>query len=309
LKRKRRTGIGRWSALIVLTAASTLPLTGLAQASTTKNPNPSPTASASPNPSAPADGSSNKPLTSGKPGGTCTVTRTGHLTDCQKPVAKGKLPPGARNPGTVGQPVKDLASLVDARTWTTGGGNTFPGAEAPYGMVQWSPDTMPDRNAGGGYSFTDTTLTGYSLTHVSGPGCGAAGDVPILPVTGALPSGTDPNNVTTPFSHTNEVAQAGYYSAQSNGTTDPITSEFTATEHSSMGRFTFPATTAAGFDIKLQDSQTTVTADSAQIVGNDEISGSVTTGDFCGESSNDGQSQLYTVYFDIKFNQPFTSSR
>ena len=73
-----------------------------------------------------------------------------------------------------------------------------------------------------------------------------------------------------------------------------------------MGRFTFPSESDAGFDIKLQDSQTTVTADTAQIVGNDEVQGSVTTGDFCGECVNDGQSQLYTVYFDIKFNQPFS---
>ena len=35
----------------------------------------------------------------------------------------------------------------------------------------------------------------------------------------------------------------------------------------------------------------------------------MTTGDFCGEGVNDGQSQLYTVYFDIKFNQPFSSSQ
>jgi predicted alpha-1,2-mannosidase len=236
------------------------------------------------------------------------VTTSGRLTDCQRPVAKSKLPSGAMNTGTVSQPVSNLASLVDTRTWTTGGGNTFPGAEAPYGMVQWSPDTMPNRNAGGGYGYTDTTLTGYSLTHVSGPGCGAAGDVPILPVTGALPSG-NPNNVTTPFSHTGEVAQAGYYSASSNGSTDPITSEFTATDHSSMGQFTFPSGSDAGFDIKLQDSQTTVSSDTAQIVGNDEVQGSVTTGDFCGESVNDGQSQQYKVYFDIKFNQPFTSSQ
>ena len=201
------------------------------------------------------------------------MTSRGDLTDCQKPVATGKLPSGARDKGTVGQPVSDLASLVDTRTWTTGGGNTFPGADAPYGMVQWSPDTLPDRNAGGGYSYTDTTLTGYALTHVSGPGCSAAGDVPILPVTGALPSG-DPNDVTTPFSHTGEVAQAGYYSAQSNGSTDPITSQFTATTHSSMGQFTFPSGSDAGFDIKLQDSQTSVTADTAQIVGNDEVQGS-----------------------------------
>ncbi|HEV3379872.1 MAG TPA: GH92 family glycosyl hydrolase, partial [Trebonia sp.] len=236
------------------------------------------------------------------------MTAKGLITDCQQPVAKSRIPAGAKNAATLSPSASDLASLVDTRTWTTGGGNTFPGADVPYGMVQWSPDTLPDRNAGGGYSYTDTTLTGYSLTHVSGPGCGAAGDVPILPVTGALPSG-NPNNVTTPFSHTGEVAQAGYYSASSNGSTDPITSEFTATTHSSMGQFTFPTGSDAGFDIKLQDSQTTVTADTAQIVGNDEVQGSVTTGDFCGESSNDGQTGEYTVYFDIKFNQPFTSSQ
>jgi predicted alpha-1,2-mannosidase len=281
-------------------------LTGLAQAGTTA----SPSTSASLNPSAAVGGSgaSAKPLTAGKPGSTCEVTRTGRITDCQQPVAKGALPAGAKNTSIMGQQVQDLASLVDTRTWTTGGGNTFPGAEVPYGMVQWSPDTLPDRNAGGGYSYTDTTLTGYSLTHVSGPGCAAGGDVPILPVTGALPSGTDPNSVTTAFSHAGEVSQAGYYSAQSNGT-DAITSEFTATTHSSMGQFTFPQGSDAGFDIKLQNSQTAVTSDTAQIVGNDEVQGSVTTGDFCAESNNDGQVQQYTVHFDIKFNQPFTSSQ
>ena len=312
MKWKRRPSIGRLPGLIVLTAASILMLSGLAQASASPSPNtsPSPSASPSPNPSAPAGGSSTtaKSLGSGKRGGTCMVTRTGHLAHCQKPIGKSELPAGAKNASAVAQPVQDLASLVDTRIWTTAGGNTFPGADVPYGMVQWSPDTMPDRNAGGGYSYTDTTLDGYSLTHLSGPGCGAAGDVPILPVTGALPSGTDPNNVTTPFSHTNEVAQAGYYSAQSNGP-NTITSEFTETTHSAMGRFTFPSTTSAGFDIKLQDSQNGDAGDSAQIVGNDEVQGSVTSGDFCGESNNDGQSQLYTVYFDIKFSEPFTSSQ
>ncbi|HSZ40884.1 MAG TPA: GH92 family glycosyl hydrolase [Trebonia sp.] len=296
-----------------MTAASTLMLAGVAQASTTPSASasarPSPSASAAPSAPAGASGSGAvTPVTAGKPGGTCAVTKTGHLTDCQQPVATSKLPAGARNKSTMNPSASDLASLVDTRTWTTGGGNTFPGADVPYGMVQWSPDTLPDRNEGGGYSYTDTTLTGYSLTHVSGPGCGAGGDVPILPVTGALPSG-NPNNVTTPFSHTGEVAQAGYYSASSNGTTDPITSQFTATTHSSMGQFTFPSGSDAGFDIKLQDGQNTTTADTAQVVGNDEVEGSVTSGDFCGESVNDGQSQLYTVYFDIKFNQPFTTSQ
>ena len=80
---------------------------------------------------------------------------------------------------------------------------------------------MPNRNAGGGYSFGDTTLTGYTLTHISGPGCGAAGDVPILPMTGALPDRQPERRDRRRSANTGEVAQAGYYSAQSNGPPTP----------------------------------------------------------------------------------------
>jgi predicted alpha-1,2-mannosidase len=237
----------------------------------------------------------------------CAKNGEGHLTNCARPVAASKLPAAAKSSATVSQTPSDLASTVDTRTWTSGGGNTFPGADVPFGMVQWSPDTYPDRNAGGGYGYGDTELMGYSLTHLSGPGCGAGGDVPILPMTGALPSG-NPNNDMTSFTNTGEVAQAGYYSAQSN-MPNTITSEFTATAHSAMGRFTFPKTTAADFLLELQNSQNGDAADSAQIVGNNEVMGSDTSGDFCGESNNDGQSQLYTVYYDIIFSQSFTASQ
>ena len=195
---------------------------------------------------------------------------------------------------------------MDTRTWTSGGGNTFPGADVPFGMVQWSPDT-PNGGAGGGYDINSTSLMGFGLTHISGPGCGAAGDVPILPMTGALPSG-DPNSVTTPLSHTGEVAQAGYYSVQSNQPST-ITSEFTATPHSSMGRFTFPSTASGDLLIKLMDSQNGDSASSATVVGNDEVMGSDTSGNFCGETNNRGQPQQYTVYFDIVFSQPFIASQ
>jgi predicted alpha-1,2-mannosidase len=239
----------------------------------------------------------------------CVTTSSGRAAHCAKRVPASRLPRGARdkrrlqNPGTNG----NLASLVDTRTWTSGGGNTFPGAEAPFGMVQWSPDTVPTYNAGGGYDYSDTKLWGYSLTHVSGPGCGAAGDVPMVPTTGALPSG-DPNQITTAFSHTNEVAQAGYYSAQSNQP-NTVTSEFTATPHSSMARFTYPSTTQADFLIKLMASQNGDSGDTVKVIGNNEIQGSDTSGNFCGETNNDGQSQEYTVYFDITFDQPFTASQ
>ena len=237
----------------------------------------------------------------------CTIEKTGHISQCQARLPVDKLPKGARDHAKVATPVQDPATMVDTRTWTTGGGNTFPGADVPFGMVQWSPDTSPNNNAGGGYSFGDESLLGYSLTHVSGPGCGAAGDVPILPMTGALPSG-DPAKSTTSFTNTGEVAQAGYYSAESN-LPNTITSDFAETPHSAMGQFTFPSTTAADFLVKLMASQNGDSATSAKIVGNDEIQGSVTSGNFCGETNNDGQSQLYTVYFDMVFNQPFTASQ
>ena len=92
-------------------------------------------------------------------GTACGKTATGSLTDCPKPLSETQLPAGAKNPAIVNQPVSDLAPLVDTRTWTSGGGNTFPGAEVPFGMVQWSPDTLPNRNAGGGYSYGDTSST------------------------------------------------------------------------------------------------------------------------------------------------------
>ncbi|MGI5227759.1 GH92 family glycosyl hydrolase [Actinoallomurus sp. CA-142502] len=231
---------------------------------------------------------------------TCAKAADGRLIDCPKPLAAKALPKAAKDTSTLAS-VSDPATLVDTRTWTTGGGNTFPGADVPYGMIQWSPDTMPHRNAGGGYNYGDEELTGYSLTHVSGPGCGAAQDVPILPITGDLPSG-DPNDATTAFTNAGEVAQAGYYSAQSN-LPDTITTQLTETPHSAMGRFTFPSTTQAGFLIKLMDSQNGDSASSARIVGTNEIKGSDTSGGFCGDSHQ------YTVYYDIVFDHPFTTSK
>jgi predicted alpha-1,2-mannosidase len=174
-------------------------------------------------------------------------------------------------------------------------------------MVQWSPDTKPRDSLGGGYDRVDNRLWGYSLTHVSGPGCPAAGDVPMLPLTGPLPAG-NPNRITTPFSHIGEVAQAGYYSAQSNGA-QTVTSSFTATTHSAMGRFSYPATPRAGLLIKLQASQNGDDGDSVTVIGNNEIQGSDTSGDFCNETSAGGQLQQYTVYFDIVFDRPFTASQ
>src|SRR5262249_2290984 len=89
--------------------------------------------------------------------------------------------------------VSDPAALVDPFIGTAGGFNTFPGADVPFGMLQWSPDSTNSRHDGGGYDHGDGSFRGFSLTHMSGPGCGGYGDIPILPITGGVPSG-DPGS-------------------------------------------------------------------------------------------------------------------
>jgi predicted alpha-1,2-mannosidase len=198
--------------------------------------------------------------------------------------------------------VSDPASLVNTLIGTTAGGNMFPGADVPFGMLQWSPDTSPDRSPGGGYEHNDTQIIGFSLTHLSGPGCGLMGDIPILPMTGGLPSG-DPGAHTEPLSHAGEVGTAGYYSVQSGS--PAITTELTATLHSGMARFTFPATRNANVLIKLLASENGNVGSSATVVGTNEVKGSTRSGFFC-KRPTDPQ---YTLYFDVVFDRPFVSSQ
>jgi predicted alpha-1,2-mannosidase len=297
--RKAGWAIAAVAALVLAVLSAAQARAAAPAGSVSAAPSPSPAASAPPGASALKRPGGQKPA--------CVEGTNGRPQGCAPALPPASIPGGAKNKAAVTAPVSSPAGLVDTRTWTSSGGNTFPGADVPFGMVQWSPDTMPTYNAGGGYQYGDESLWGYSLTHLSGPGCGAAGDVPILPMTGSLPGG-DPSQATTSFTNTAEVAQAGYYSAQNN-LPNAITSQFAATPHSSMGVFTFPKTTAADFLIKLMGSQNGDSASSATVVGNNEIMGSDTSGNFCGETNNDGQSQLYTVYFDIVFSQPFTASQ
>jgi hypothetical protein len=92
---------------------------------------------------------------------------------------------------------------------TDGGGNTFPGATLPFGMIQWSPDTNTDA----WYYHHDKQITGFSLTHVSGAGCPLYGDFAVLPTTGEF--STSPGTGIAPyaaaFDHSKEEAHPGYY--------------------------------------------------------------------------------------------------
>ena len=282
MRRKRANGIRRLPAVLILTAAGALGLSGIANAAT---PSPSPSATPSLGPSAgPSAAVSPGSGATAKKGITCTVTNTGHLTDCQKPVTSSKLPPGARNNVTVGQPASDLASLVDTRTWTTGGGNTFPGADVPFGMVQWTPDTRAQpqrrrrlqlRRHHAHRLQPDAHLrTGLRRRRRRADPAGHRGAARRRP--------EQRDHARSPTRARSRRRATTRRRATGPPTPSPRSSprRRTARWASSRSR----RTSDAGFDIKLQDSQTNVSSDTAQIVGNDEVQGSVTTGDFCGEA-------------------------
>ncbi len=198
-------------------------------------------------------------------------------------------------------PVDKVDPLVGTSTTAIGGQiDTFPGADAPFGMLQWSPDT-PAQPAGGGYNYNDSAITGFSLTHLSGPGCNVGGDVSILPYLGALgtPLAPDLTKLQQPFAHAAEVAQPGYY--QSLIGAQPILSQLTVTQRSGLGRFTFPSSSSADFVINASSDQAGSGETTVQLANGRELTGSVTTGWFC------GMPDTHTVFFALQFDRPWAS--
>ena len=136
---------------------------------------------------------------------------------------------------------------------TGGHGHTFPGATVPFGMVQLSPDTFNDGwDWCSGYHADDTSIMGFSHTHLSGTGCGDLLDFLIMPRTGDVR--LVPGERTAPgtgyrsvFDKKTEVARPGYYSVElSNvGGGSRVKAELTATEHAGLHRYTFPASDSA----------------------------------------------------------------
>jgi predicted alpha-1,2-mannosidase len=139
-------------------------------------------------------------------------------------------------------------------------GHTFPGACAPFGLVQLSPDTdtIPYSNNGvynkdvyrycAGYQYLDKTIVGFSHTHFSGTGHSDLGDFLIMPTVGKLK--LNPGTADKPrsgyrshFSHATEKAEPGYYSVLLNDYN--ILAELTASPRVGFHQYTFPKTDSA----------------------------------------------------------------
>jgi predicted alpha-1,2-mannosidase len=224
----------------------------------------------------------------------------------------GTTPPAAADPADP-QPVVDPTALVNPLIGTANGGNVFPGAVLPFGMFSFSPENsrnVQTRTAApGGYLYSATKIRGFSVTHLSGTGCaGASGDIPFFPYAGAVttsPSADIRDAVyASTFSHANEAARPGFYSV----TLDSgARAELTATTRTGSGRFTFPAGKPATMLVRTSNSElvstdATVRVDAAART----VSGSVTSGNFCGYINPENRRSYYTLHFRAEFDQPFT---
>lgn len=188
-------------------------------------------------------------------------------------------------------------------------GKTFPGADAPYGMVQVSPNTITGGDNGSGYSYEHTSIEGFAFTQMSGIGWnGDLGNFLVMPTTGPLK--TFAGQLKNPeegyrslYDKSSEKATAGYYKVKL--TKYDITTEATAAPHSGMLRFTFPKNATSRIQIDLaRRVGGTASVEYVKVVNANTIEGWMKcTPDGGGWGDGLGHAE-YTVYFSAKFSKP-----
>ena len=125
-----------------------------------------------------------------------------------------------------------VCGYVDPFVGTAGTGHTFPSACVPFGLIQAGPDTgNGDWDHCSGYRYGDSSIFGFSQTHLNGTGCPDLGDVRILPfVAESVPESVS-------YDKSSESAKPGFYSVTLSG---GIKVEISATERCAIYRISYP---------------------------------------------------------------------
>lgn len=210
---------------------------------------------------------------------------------------------------------KDLLQYVNPLIGTEKMGHTYPGATAPFGAVQLSPDTdtisyeldgkynKDVYKYCAGYRYEDKTIVGFSHTHFSGTGHSDLGDFLVMPTVGKLKmnpgTADDPDSgFRSRFSHDEETAEAGYYAV--NLKDYKIKAELTSTTRTGFHQYTFPKSQDAHIILDLMhgiynyDDKTVWTY--VRVVNDTLITGYRQT---------NGWARTRTVYFAMSFSKPF----
>ncbi len=169
-------------------------------------------------------------------------------------------------------------------------GKTVPGASRPFGLLYWSPDMAKEVF----YLYDKPVTRGFSLTHISGPGCGLYGDAPIFPMMG-VPERSPvaaPGTYQTAFSHAGERAEPGYYEVKLDS---GIKVQLTAHMRSGIAEFHFPtAQTSRTLMIDLSRNLSREVYQTEIRIHGRMVTGSVSSGGLCGHQIR------YQVYFALE---------
>lgn len=209
------------------------------------------------------------------------------------------LLPTACGSGRITEPT-DYTAYVNPLIGTDFTGNTYPGAQVPFGMVQLSPDNgLPGWDRIAGYFYPDSTIAGFSHTHLSGTGAGDLYDISFMPVMLPATEAKQPLGIHSRFSHDDETAAAGYYQVRLNDY--DINVELTASERCGMQRYTFPQGEAAVILNLTKAMNWDATIDSRIAV--------VDSMTIEGYRFSDGWARNQRLWFRSRFSEPWDSFR
>ncbi|TKG94946.1 glycoside hydrolase family 92 protein [Puteibacter caeruleilacunae] len=201
----------------------------------------------------------------------------------------------------IGKVQQGYCKYVNPFVGTLGEGNTYPGAQVPFGMVQVSPDTEKWKwGAASGYEYSDSTIYGFSMLHLHGTGIPDMGDILFMPTVGKVQLESGKKDRSEPgylsgFSHNNECAFPGYYSVLLDDY--KVKAELTATNRAGMMRFTYPESDSAHVLLDLK-----------HVLRHNVVWSNVRVVDDCtivGMHQVKGWARERYVYFAAKFSKPF----
>ena len=194
----------------------------------------------------------------------------------------------------------DLLKKVNPFIGTAEHGHVYPGATVPFGSVQLSPDNGTQGwDWCSGYNWVDSTIVGFSHTHLSGTGIGDLCDILIMPTSKKVTWSevdNEPKNrpFLSKFSHQNEKAEPGFYQVLlENG----IHAELTAGIHTGIHRYTFSAGQLKSVIIDLGYA---INWDKPTQTGFSQISPQLITG----YRYSTGWAKNQKIYFAVSFSEP-----
>lgn len=199
---------------------------------------------------------------------------------------------------------KSILSTTYVNTFigTGGHGHTYPGASAPFGMIQLSPDTRAEGWDGcGGYHYSDSIIYGFSHTHLSGVGVPDYCDLLIVPQQGKIkidPGYKLEGGYGSKFDHSSEKAAPGYYEVFLK---DPkINVRLSTTERCGIHEYTFKEKKGKKYILIDLDHRDQLLSSDIKIESKTKFSGFRVSKDWATEQH---------FYFSMEINVPYQKSK